>query len=153
MGDRAGAFFSIFIAFLDRQRLTFTYTNAGHNAPLLWRPHSERAEWLRPTGPLVGPMEGAAYDQVSLPLEAADTLVMYTDGLTEARSQIRKPFGVERLEQITSMRMADGAAVVVNELVKAMRQHVEVELQDDVTIVAVRIADGDSRVFGAGERA
>src|SRR5262245_29744910 len=76
------------------------YANAGHNPPaLLCR---DAVKPLSSGGTILGAIDGVTFDEAVVEVNAGDTLVMYTDGVTEARNPAGDEFGDERFE--TSLR-------------------------------------------------
>ncbi|MBN1347814.1 SpoIIE family protein phosphatase [candidate division KSB1 bacterium] len=87
---------TLFFGNFERRDFTFTYTNAGHNFPILC-PQNRECQFLRESGLVIGIVEGTQYEQHTLQLQPGDILIFYTDGITEALSQDEKEFGEERL--------------------------------------------------------
>lgn len=105
MGDarrRAGLIY----AEIDELVATLRYTNAGHNAPLLWRGRAEHSadepviERLDCGGTVPGLFSSAEYEEAELKLRSGDVLVACTDGVIEAYDAHDEEFGEERLAQI-----------------------------------------------------
>ena len=94
---RAGTekFVSLFFGLLDRSGL-FSYVNAGHNPPLRVTGRGD-VELLRSGGLVLGALEDAVYEAREVRLAPGDILVLYSDGVTEARVADRDLFGLERL--------------------------------------------------------
>jgi phosphoserine phosphatase RsbU/P len=78
-------FVTLFYALYDSSTRALTYTNAGHNPPLLLR-HDGSCERLSSGGTVTGIFDESKYDEGSVTLEPGDRLVLFTDGITEARS-------------------------------------------------------------------
>jgi phosphoserine phosphatase RsbU/P len=74
------------------------YLNAGHNPPLVLRDRT--TESLQASAIPLGMMSGTAYSEGELTLEPGDLLVVYSDGLTEARNSQDEEFGAERLQKM-----------------------------------------------------
>lgn len=85
-----------FVAVLDSASGRLRYANAGHNPALLIRAAGE-VERLEPTGTPLGLLPDRVYRCAELDLAAGDTLVIYTDGLTEAVDREGKEYGLDRL--------------------------------------------------------
>lgn len=73
--------------------------NAGHNPPLLWR-NQGLVEWLPKGGRALGWFEDLPLQPYAYHLEAGDTLILYTDGLTEAVNEQGESFGEDRLAAV-----------------------------------------------------
>src|SRR5262249_20216306 len=83
----------------------FVYSNAGHNPPaLLADGHVGR---LMSGGPIVGAFGDARFDEDTIELGDGDTLVLFTDGVTEARNRRDEEFGENRL--LDCLRASPGA--------------------------------------------
>ena len=91
-----GRFVTFCAVRLDCRTRTLTWANAGHNPPLLVRPTGDVIR-LQPGGTVMGVFEDAAYREESVPLEAGDRVVLYTDGITEALSPGGEEFAEEGL--------------------------------------------------------
>lgn len=96
-------FSTCFYAVFDADSATLTYGNAGHNPPLLVRRGNPGTpERLDASGLLLGIFQEARYEDVTIPFEPGDTLVVYTDGIVEAENDLGEEFGEERLERLVS---------------------------------------------------
>jgi sigma-B regulation protein RsbU (phosphoserine phosphatase) len=136
-----GKFVTAFYGVLDAKNRVFTFSNAGHNPPLLL--HADgRAEWLTEGGLALGVLEDTTYEERPTPLMTGDVLVLYTDGVTEAANEHEEEFGVERLERLVRETAHRPAA----EIVEAIRTQVndftgERHLNDDLTLLVARLVD------------
>ncbi len=72
--------------------------SAGHNASVLVR--NGQVEWIRPKGIALGLTRQTAYEQVEIALEPGDRLILYTDGITEARDAAGEEYGEARLAEL-----------------------------------------------------
>ena len=91
-------FVTVFYAVLDAGAQTLTYANAGQNPPLLRR-ISGGIEKLTRTGAALGVLEEFTLSDASLILAPGDTLVIYTDGVTDARNPQGEEYGTTRLAE------------------------------------------------------
>jgi sigma-B regulation protein RsbU (phosphoserine phosphatase) len=87
----------------------------------------------------LGTREGEIYDQFAVPIEPGDLLLLFSDGITEARNPARELFGMERLEDFVRLN----AGLEPEALVEAIREEVfafshSERLSDDLTCVAIR---------------
>jgi len=115
----------------------FTYCNAGHNAPILLA--GGRMLRLDTGGLVVGGLPEATYEEESLQLRDGDTVVMFTDGVTEARSSDAEEFGEERLIACLSEVKAMRPAEIVQAVLNAVRAFCgEAPPVDDITVTVTR---------------
>jgi sigma-B regulation protein RsbU (phosphoserine phosphatase) len=89
-------FVTVFYAVLDAETQTLTYANAGQNPPLLRRA-SGGLETLTRTGAALGILEALTFSDASLILAPGDSLVIYTDGVTDALNPQGDEYGTTRL--------------------------------------------------------
>lgn len=135
---QAGTFVTLFFATLAAASRNLVYINAGHNPPLLVRA-DRRQQTLEEGGPIVGALPEAGYAQGEVALEPGDLLVMYTDGVTEARSPGGEEFGEERLGRLLG-EIADSSAEAIGQRIfDEVRRHTGLESQaDDVTLIVLK---------------
>jgi sigma-B regulation protein RsbU (phosphoserine phosphatase) len=126
----------VFARFLpDGRRIV--WSNAGHNPPLVLRGDGQ-VESLKPCGPALGIVAGARWRDVDRRFAAGDLLLLYTDGVVEARDASGRFFGVDRLIE-AARRPARNAAEVRENVLDALARHTSaLPPQDDVTLVVVR---------------
>lgn len=116
------------------------YCNCGHNPAVLIR-NGEQA-LLQSTGTIVGMFQEAEFRQQEYELNSGDTLLLYTDGLTEAsrgEGDGREEFGMDRLLKLCASPPEDpeGWLDHIEGAVKDFTQ--EQQLEDDLTMIALRI--------------
>ena len=63
----------------------------------MWRSENKSVQWLQPTAPAIGLTLNSKFDSRTLNLNSGDMVVMYTDGLVEARNAEMEEFGEERI--------------------------------------------------------
>lgn len=157
----AGTFLTGFIAVIDTETGVTRYASAGHPEALV-RGGDEVVD-LPPTGPIAGPVPGE-WRTAEVVVPAGGTLVVYTDGLIEARDSDRRFYGLDRLrELVREVGGADAQPVVEHVLQDLDRFHAQ-RVADDVTLVVASrtaipaasvdvthgaIADGADRERGA----
>lgn len=73
------------------------YAKAGHDEILVWSARTRTVRTLDCRGYFLGAFEEGVYEELEVPLEAGDKIILYTDGITEARNREREFFGQERL--------------------------------------------------------
>lgn len=135
-----GSFITAFAANYDPQTSRLTYTNAGHNPPLLKRNEPLVTEFLDASDgiPLgVDPMH--SWVNVEIAMVTGDLLVLYTDGVTEARDSNGEHFGPERLKALIES-CAPEPQTILTELKQALVRHRQGTVPtDDQTIVVIQV--------------
>ena len=127
-------------AILDARSGRLEYSLAGHDSPLLAREGCSEVQQLGDCGgPPLGPFQDASFSSGHTTLAPGDTLLLFTDGLTEAASPSLEMFGIERV--VEALRPEPGAALdgMMRSLVTALRIHsAGAPLRDDVTLLMLR---------------
>lgn len=131
-----GRFISFFYCVLDATTGVLTYTNAGHYFPILVRADGS-TERLGEGGPVLGVLVDAEYEQAHVALAPGDRLVLFTDGLTEARSEADEEFSEERLRDAAVMHRACSAPALQARLADAVATFTGGRLQDDATLIVM----------------
>jgi serine phosphatase RsbU (regulator of sigma subunit)/DNA-binding NarL/FixJ family response regulator len=137
---RAGFFVSVFYCVLDPTKGTLTYCNAGHNPPLLINSDTEgEIVALKKTGMVIGVLEETLWEKRSLAFTPGGTLLLYTDGVTEAQDPQGGYFGEERLVELLMASRGSSTGDVLNGLLSTVQDFVLNDDQtDDITMVAVK---------------
>jgi sigma-B regulation protein RsbU (phosphoserine phosphatase) len=134
-------FVTLFCAVFQPKTGTVTCANMGHPSPVLLRPGSAPSLPFKPGGLVAGIMPGTAVPSQSLALQPGDTLVFYTDGVTEAFNAEGEQFCESRLVEELAKVAGCSASETVAATLDAVRRHAgEHPQSDDITIVAVRYA-------------
>lgn len=134
--DLNGRLISLVYGVLDRTSLRFSYSNAGHNPPLLVR--QDTVEQLSVGGPILG-LNESGYAAETIQLEPGDRLVFYTDGITEVRNPDGEEFGVTRLIEAASCHRTLPAGELKQELLNSARRHGHGRFEDDATVIVMMI--------------
>lgn len=134
-------FVTIFLACFDPATLTLSYVNAGHNPPAVRRRSDSTITWLKPTAPAIGLAEDFHPKMESISFAEGDSLLLYTDGVTEVLNISNEMFGQERLAELVQ-QYADRPAP---DLLQGVRQALNTfggnqPLADDVTMVALKVS-------------
>ena len=135
-------FATFFLARVEESSLRMTYTNAGHNYPMLFRRGGER-QTLERGGTVVGILEDAVYEEATLDLLSGDRVVLYTDGIVEAMDRKGELFGEERLEQLVrGLPETHSAERVIERILEELRAFLDgEEAGDDMTLMVLRVLD------------
>ncbi|MEO8078302.1 MAG: SpoIIE family protein phosphatase [Acidobacteriota bacterium] len=146
-----GRFISFFYATFDNDLGLLTFANAGHRPPLLIRANGS-VERLEDGGPVLGVLPDATYDQGRVLIASGDRLVLFTDGITEARrpgepgidDRDRVPpaleeaeFGEDRLIALAILNRGCSAPALQARLAGAVATFTGGAFQDDATLVVL----------------
>ena len=136
---RSPLFLSAIHAILNYDTGVLRYANAGHNQPLCFRQASGEVEELPGQGYLLGAFADVSYENQEIDLNEGDALVMYTDGVTDARDAQRRFFGDERLKHAVAQAGDCSADEMAGALVTAVAGFSgPVPQTDDQTILVVK---------------
>ena len=135
-------FASFFLARIEGRNLRMSFSNAGHNWPIVLKAGGGR-EYLEKGGTLLGILEGIDFEEASIPLAPGDRVVLYTDGISEAMNADGEQWGDQRLCEIVEAMPKHASAREISERVMAaLAEHLgEVEAQDDVTLLVLRVLE------------
>jgi sigma-B regulation protein RsbU (phosphoserine phosphatase) len=132
-------FLTVFYAIYNTNTGFITYCNAGHNPPHLLRANGTIEELPMADNMIVGAFDGIEYKEDTLQLEHGDTLVMFTDGVTEAMNGAEQEFGVERLDNILSGMAGKGSQQIVEAVKAGVSDFVDdAEQSDDITMLVLK---------------
>jgi sigma-B regulation protein RsbU (phosphoserine phosphatase) len=133
-------FVTLAVAILDTSDGRLTYLNAGHNPPVLATGGLGFAYWTPPKGALLGVAPGASFEVRQAVLSPGDTLLLYTDGVTEAENGALGLYGNERLTQTLSSGFPHASAEAVVAAVEASVTAFAggAPQSDDITLLALR---------------
>jgi hypothetical protein len=135
--SRSDVFATAMLVRFDLDVETLEYTNAGHPPPMLIR-RDGTVERLERGGLALGVLGTVLYQEETRRFCDGDTLVLYTDGLTEARNADGEFFGAERLELCVSRHAGADAATLRDALLFELDLFRDgVAARDDVTVVVV----------------
>jgi phosphoserine phosphatase RsbU/P len=133
--SRVEEFVSLCAVIFDTRAGTLRYASAGHPAAWLWHDHDVRP--LRATGPLIMLDPGGVYTSREVELDLGDLLLLYTDGLAEARHG-EQLFGEDRIANHLRRDPGVDPDVLCKSLIEAAQDFASTPLKDDIAILAVR---------------
>ncbi len=134
-----GMFVTAVFALADLETGQVTYANAGHNQPLLMHSETGKAEKLHKGGMAMAVLENNQYIDNSISLKPGDTLLLYTDGVTEQFAPDGDMFGEERLIEVVEENIGESVQELHDSLNKAIFDFREGEpSSDDVTMLSIR---------------
>ena len=116
----------------------FVYANGGHNPPLVV--HSDGSSTiLPPTGGMaLGVEQNIEYAENSVTLRQGDSLVLYSDGVTEAMNESGEEYGLDRLREVITAASSQGADEITRAVFDSVREFAgETTQSDDITCLTV----------------
>jgi len=134
---RLETFATLFVGVVDLAASTLTYCSAGHPPALLLRAHTPELRMLDVQSGVVGAFKEMAYRDGLVSLSQGDTLLLYTDGVTEARAEDGSFFGEEGLRDAVVREAQAGTEGLVDRLLGVIDAFTGNRLEDDVAIVAL----------------
>jgi sigma-B regulation protein RsbU (phosphoserine phosphatase) len=135
---RQGMFVTGVYAVLDMEKNELTYVNAGHNPPLWIKPDGN-IERLTRTAIALGVVTGEPVEQRTIKLESGDSLLLYTDGLTESFNAEGDFFGEERLLEAIRCDHCSSASDLLDAVEKTLLNFVQdMPPADDLTMLVLR---------------
>lgn len=135
--NASGRYATMFFAEFDASTRSLCYVNAGHNPPLLFTQGG--VSDLTVGGPPVGLFEDSAYDAATVTVPEHGTVLIYTDGVVEARSAQDEEFGLARL-----VDMCAGACRDIERLPAIVMAAVQAwtganDQDDDITLIVLGV--------------
>lgn len=137
--NRQGMFVTAVYGVLTLASGEFQYANAGHNPPVWIRQPDQSVSLLRRTGAALGIIEDLAMEDASILLSPGDSVLLYTDGLTESFSPRDDTFGEERLLVLLQEKVDIEARAMLDRIEKAVRKfRGTVPAGDDMTLLGLK---------------
>jgi sigma-B regulation protein RsbU (phosphoserine phosphatase) len=135
---KANMFLTLFFGVLNPATGEIIYVNAGHEPAAVITADGERRVELPPTGPAVGIMLQAGLRAGQGMLQPGESLVIHTDGVTDARNENGEFFTPERLSGLLA-KPSDTARGLLDRVVEAVHAHIgKADQFDDITMLVLR---------------
>jgi sigma-B regulation protein RsbU (phosphoserine phosphatase) len=134
-------FVTLFVCIFNVRTGELLTTNAGHNPPYLKHADGSITTLSARDGMVVAAMEGIAYTENRLQLNKGDTLLLYTDGITEADNINQEFFGDDRLEKLFLEHHFESMEELTSHIVETTHAFEGINRQaDDITVLAFHYA-------------
>ncbi len=137
--NETAMFVTLFYAVFDPQQGRLTYANGGHSPPIVV--HADGTSSLLPLtgGIALGIMPEFAYDNHAVTLAPGDSVVLYTDGVTDALNDRQEEFGLARLRTLATAQAGQNPQTVTRDILQGVAAHVgEAPHYDDITCLTFR---------------
>lgn len=145
--ENSHRFVTLFYSEYDPQSQTLSYSNAAHNPPLLWQASSRSIQRLDTIGMLIGLEADSEYEDAQVQLNPGDTIIYYTDGLTDAANQSGDRFDEENLIQAFQLACehGKGSQEILDYLFEQVQQFVGSTNRngDDMTLVVMQVKSSE----------
>jgi phosphoserine phosphatase RsbU/P len=134
-----GSFITFFWGIIDNENRQLTYVNAGHNPPLLIR--DSKISKLKKGGMILGVMQTMIpYLSDTIQLNTDDTLVLFTDGITEAMNTKWEEFSDEKLEALVIEKNTGDVSYLLDEIKLSVEEFTRgAEQSDDITGLVIKV--------------
>ena len=129
---------TVFCAQADMTRRLLRFACAGHEQPLFMKPGVGEPELLRAEGILIGAIDDYEYPEQTVDLVEGSLVLLYTDGITEARTPQGEFFGLSRIMQAMVAHGDGHPTKLVNGLYNKVRKFTRENITDDFSLLAVR---------------
>ena len=138
---KPGKFMTMLIMVWDANRHSITWASSGHENIIVWRAATRTAEVFQSGGSPLGisTTMGGPTQNSTLELGPGDTLITYTDGVTEAMDEHDEEYELERLMELVHKVGGQSPEEIKEAILKALEEHRgEREQTDDITMVILR---------------
>jgi len=137
--NETAMFVTVLYGVYDPATMEFTYANGGHNTPLVVHADGTSTELPLTDGVALGVMPELPYRQGQVTLASGDTVVLYTDGVTEAMNADGEEFGVDRLREVFAAKPPEDCEQANRTVFEAVHTFAgETPQSDDVTCLVFR---------------
>ncbi len=142
--ENSHRFVTLFYSEYDPETRILRYSNAAHNPPLLWQAETLTVKRLDTVGMLIGLDAHSKYEDAQVQLELGDTMLYYTDGLTDAGNQSGDRFDEENLIRAFdwACQHCQGPQAILEYLFDQVQQFIGPTNQnnDDMTLIVMQVS-------------
>ncbi len=130
-------FVTLFGGILDVKNKVFNYVNAGHNFPFYLS--GGKLIPLKDGGLVLGMLPDIPYDDNSIKFKKDELVVVYSDGVTEARNELEDMYGDKRLQDLIIKNQKKSATEIASVIYKEVKEFERnMEQDDDITVVVIK---------------
>lgn len=136
--NASGLFVTVLYGILNKHTREFQYARAGHELPLVREPDGEIFIPPQGQGAPLGIFDFVLLDEGTFPLPPRSTLLLITDGVTEAMNPAQEQFGTERIHQLLRRELNADAQTLCNDFLHSIATfRGDAPVHDDITLVAI----------------
>lgn len=141
--ETSNRFVTLFYSEYDPTTRILSYSNAAHHPPLLWQAATRSIQQLDTLGMLIGLDADTHYSEAQIQLQPGDTIVYYTDGLTDAANQKGERFDEENLQNSFewACQNYNGSQAILDYIFEQVQEFVGSGSHnvDDMTLVVMQV--------------
>lgn len=135
-----GMFVTVLYGILNCSTYEFNYVRAGHEPPIVYDAQGKLIEPKPGHGMLLGLFDHDNFDEQSVTIPSGTTLMLYTDGVSEAMDANKVMFGEERLREFVGAHRESSAQELCEHVLQQVTDHYgSIAQQDDITLLAVQV--------------
>ena len=130
-------FATVFYGVLNYTNNSVTYCNAGHDAPINIK--GDQINRLNEGGLLLGCFDFAEYEEATKSIDVGESIIIYSDGVTEAMNAINQEFGEEKFISIVKANQDLSAKELIDVILKEIKAHSgDIAQSDDITLLIIK---------------
>ena len=134
-----GYYATFFFGIYNHETCELTYSNAGHNPPILLR-RDESFKKLDKGGIVLGFLKDQEYHQEQVTLQSGDSLILYTDGISEVMNSEGEEYGEERLIEFINRNRRNNYSEIKRLLMEELNKFsAQQEMADDATFALIMV--------------
>ena len=141
--ENSNRFVTLFYSEYNPITHILSYSNAAHHPPLLWQAATDTVKRLNTYGMMIGLDAYTQYQEADVKLQAGDTIIFYTDGLTDAVNAEGERFEQDNLTETfrQACHTCSGPQEILNDLFERVQQFTgaQTESSDDMTLIVMQV--------------
>ena len=143
LGNEFTHYLTAFFGIIDLEKKTFSWTNCGHHPALLIRRDTVLS--LGTPSPFIGYLENAVFNDESIELEKADRIVLYTDGIVEAKNDAGELYDTPRLISLCRTNYNETSQVLLQKILDDLKNFCgDMKADDDRAVLIVDYLRGQT---------
>lgn len=152
VGLKSPLYVTAFYGILDTSKRDFFFAKAGHNPPIYYSQKDNKIFYLEGDGSFLGIFDVNNFTESDKKIDDGDAIVLYTDGVTEAKNKKNEFFGRGRLERIIQDNFFLPAADLILKIQKEISCFMDGQpARDDITLVVIKKINEKTEKFGSFE--
>ncbi|MFH1778791.1 MAG: CHASE2 domain-containing protein, partial [Candidatus Omnitrophota bacterium] len=138
---KSDLFITMFYMIYDGLKKQLTFSNGGH-LPAIWLKAEGTIELVTTEGMPLGLLDSEKYSDATVQLKDGDMVILYTDGITEARNQNKEEFTIERVKEVVLKNRYVSSQAMIDVIKSQLSKFVGTAPQyDDYTIVIIKVKE------------